>query len=79
VTRDYNDVYGLEQLSYANFPCLSKITTTARALDLTALPLNPALEKLVVAEKTKVKFIVPLAMNFPNLDIVYVDFDFLSL
>lgn len=67
------DVYGLEQLSDSNFPCLSIIITSARDLDFTNVKPNHTLEKLVVRQNAFVSFQAPLGISFPKLKIIKVN------
>jgi len=71
--EEYHDVFGLENLSPNNFPCLSEITTTARYLDLNIMTPNPNLKKLVVGNCAIIDYQAPLEMKFPNLEIVRCD------
>merc|ERR1711862_554911 len=70
VTETVFNVLRLEHLSPMNFPCLSKITTDAKNIDLTTVTPNPNWTTLEVQPYTKVVFTEPLEMNFPNLEIV---------
>jgi len=60
----------LEHLSYVNFPRLSKLLTDAKYLELSTLATLSNLKTLVVEKCAKIRYLKPLEINYPNLEIV---------
>jgi len=60
----------MEHVSYVNFPRLWKILTDAKYLDLSTLSSVSNLKILVVEKCAKIRYLKPLEMNYPNLEIV---------
>jgi len=60
----------LEHLSSVNFPRLSKLLTDAKYVELGTLATQSNLKTLVVEKCAKIRYLKPLDINYPNLEII---------